>query len=479
MAESSLRTKTKKGLYWSFFNQFSTYAMQFAVGIIMARLLTPSDYGITAIPAIFMTVATVFIESGFNSALVRKQNLTDKDLSTAFLYCISIGVVMYLLLFACAPLIAGIYDIPILTPLIRITALSFLWAPLNTPQRVLLQRELNFKTPAKISFVSNILSGIIGITMAYLGYGLWALVASTLASSLLSFIMMWCVVKWIPRDGWSKDSFKYLWGYGNKLVVTHLINTLYANVGPLILGKYGGSNDLGYYNRAKGYAALPSSNVVGVLTQVTFPVLSKLQDNDELLSVNYRKMIRVSSYIVFPIMLLLAALARPLVITLITEKWETCILLLQILCVVFMWQPIQILNLNVLQVKGRTDLSLKLELIKKPISLTIILIGLLKFGVVGFCIADFVSSMFALIFNTHYTGKIIHVGYWKQMGDIFPILILSSVMFGLVILVNSFITDYIIQIIIGGLVGVISYLGLSILFKFDELNEVKYLLDRK
>lgn len=479
MAESTLRTKTKKGLYWSFFNQFSTYAMQFVVGIIMARLLTPSDYGITAIPAIFMTVATVFIESGFNSALVRKQNLTDKDLTTAFLYCISIGVVMYLLLFACAPIIANIYKIPVLTPLIRITALSFLWAPLNTPQRVILQRELNFKTIAKISISANIISGIIGIGAAYLGYGLWALVVSTLASSLLNFIIMWCVVKWLPREGWSRDSFRYLWGYGNKLVVTNLINTLYANVGPLILGKYGGTNELGYYNRAKGYAALPSWNIVGVLTQVTFPVLSKLQDNNELLSLNYRKMIRVSAYIVFPIMLLLAALAKPLVITLITEKWEPCILLLQILCVVFMWQPIQILNLNVLQVKGRTDLSLKLELIKKPISLTIILIGLLKFGVVGFCVADFVSSMFALVINTHYTGKIIHVGYWRQMGDIIPILIMSLVMFGLVILINSFIPEYILQIIVGGIVGVISYLGLSIIFKFEELKEVKYLLSRK
>lgn len=479
MAESSLRNKTKKGLYWSFFNQFSTYAMQFAVGIVMARLLTPSDYGITAIPAIFMTVATVFIESGFNSALVRKQNLTDKDLSTAFLYCISIGLAMYLILFMCAPFIANIYDNPILTPLVRITALSFLWSPLTTPQRVILQRDLDFKTIAKISFSANVLSGILGIVIAYLGYGLWALVASTLASSLLKFIMMWCVVKWIPKQGWSKDSFRYLWGYGNKLVVTNLINTLYANVGPLILGKYGGANDLGYYNRAKGYAALPSSNIVGVLTQVTFPVLSKLQDNNEILSHNYRKMIRVSAYIVFPIMLLLAALARPLVITLITEKWEPCILLLQILCIVFMWQPIQILNLNVLQVKGRTDLSLKLELIKKPVSLTIILIGLLKFGVVGFCVADFVSSMFALIINTYYTGKIIHVGYWRQMGDIIPILIMSIVMFGLVISVNSFIPDYILQIIVGGVIGGISYLGLSVLFKFEELKEVKYLLSRK
>lgn len=478
MGEEGLKHKTKKGLFWSFFNQFATYSMQFVVGIVMARLLTPSDYGITAIPAIFMAIASVFIESGFSSALVRKQDLTEKDLSTAFYYSISIGCLMYIILFFSAPIIAKFYHEPVLTPLVRITALSFLWSPLNTPQNVILKRNLDFKLITKISIVKNFIAGVVGILTAYLGYGLWALVISGLVSSFLGFILMLLAVRWVPKEKWNKESFNYLWGYGNKLVITSLINTLYANVGPIILGRFG-TADLGNYNRAKGYAALPSSNVAGVLTQVTFPVLSKLQNDDEALAFNYRKMIRVSAYVVFPIMLMLAALARPLVLVLITEKWESSILLLQILCFVFMWQPIQVLNLNVLLVKGRSDLSLRIELIKKPVSLTIVLIGLIKFGVIGFCIADFISSMFALIINTYYTGEILNVGYFKQMKDIFPTLCISLIMFLSVILIISLFDNLIVQILVGGIVGLTLYLSLSLLFKFEELNEVKYLLSTK
>lgn len=478
MQEESLKHKTKKGLYWSFFSQFSTYGMQFIIGIVMARLLSPSDYGITALPAVFMSLATVFIESGFNSALVRKQNLNENDMTTAFLYSIAVGILCYILLFFTSPLIARFYDTPVLVPLIRVTALSFLWAPLNTPQNVILQRSLNFKTPARIAIVKNIASGIVGISAAYLGYGLWALVAAGLTSSFLGFVQTWLAVKWAPKERWSRESFMYLWGFGNKLVATNLINTIYANIGPVILGKFGGTVDLGYYNRAKNYAAMPSSNVTGILTTVTFPVLSKLQNDNKALEINYRRMIKVSAYIVFPIMMMLAALAKPLVITMITAKWESCIILLQILCFVFMWQPIQILNLNVLQVKGRTDLSLKLELIKKPISVLIIIVGL-RFGVIGFCLADFVVSMFALTINTHYTGKIINVGFFKQMRDIIPTLFISLAMFSSIMLVNTYISNLIFQIIVGIIVGGGVYFGLSFLFKFEEINDVKYLLNMK
>lgn len=478
MQEESLKHKTKKGLYWSFFNQFCTYGMQFVVGIVMARLLSPSDYGITALPAIFMTIATVFIESGFSSALVRKQDLSEKDLTTAFLYSIAVGFLLYGILFVSAPLIATFYETPILTPLVRVTALSFLWAPLNTPQMVLLQRKLDFKTPARISFINNIVAGTTGISLAYLGFGLWSLVVSGLVSSFLGFIQTWFAVRWLPREKWSSDSFNYLWGYGNKLVLTNLINTIYGNIGAIIIGKSAGTVDLGNYNRAKNYAALPSVNITQVLTAVSFPVLSKLQNNNELLSYHYRRMIRVSAFIVFPIMMLLAALARPLVLSMLTDKWEACIVLLQILCFVFMWQPIQILNLNVLQVKGRTDLSLKLELIKKPISICIVLIGL-YFGVVGFCIADFFVSMFALCLNTYYTGKIINVGYFRQLRDIVPILILSVAIYFFVIGVCNLIENHLLQIAIGGLSGGGLYIILSCLFRFSELDDVKFLLKRK
>lgn len=477
MAESSLKQKTKKGLYWSFFNQFANYGMQFVVGIVMARLLTPADYGITALPAIFMSIASVFIESGFSSALVRKENLTEHDLTTAFLYSFGIGIFAYLCLFVLAPWIAAFYETPVLVPLIRITALSFIWAPLNTPQNVILQRRLDFKTPARISIVNKIVSAALGISAAYMGYGLWALVIATLSSSLMGLVQTWWVVKWVPRARWSKESFQYLWGYGNKIVASNLLNTFFSNIAPFLIGKFGGTVDLGNYNRAQGYAAMPSSNIAGVLNTVTFPVLSKMQDDDVKLGINYRKMIRVSAFLLFPIMLLLAALAKPLVIIMISAKWEACIILLQLLCFTFMWQPIQILNVNLLYVKGRTDLALRLRMIIKPIGVMVTIPALLVWGIIGFCVAEILMQLIALTMNTYYTGKLIKVGYFMQMKDIMPALILSLLMFTLVSTVISFIDNMFLQVLTGGVLGFLFYVGISYLLKFEEIKEVKYLLN--
>ena len=213
---SNLKQQTKIGLYWSFFNNTATQLMQFVVGIVMARLLSPEDYGITALPAVFMAVAGIFISSGFCQALVRKPEITEKDLSTSFYYSIVMGLFMYTILFFAAPLIADFYNTPVLVPLIRVTALNFLWGPLGTPQGVILQRRLDFKTPARISIINKIVSAIIGIAVAYAGYGLWALVVSGMSSSLLGLIQTWWVVKWGPKERFSRESFKYLWNYGNK-----------------------------------------------------------------------------------------------------------------------------------------------------------------------------------------------------------------------------------------------------------------------
>lgn len=478
MSEESLKYKTKKGLYWKFLDQFATYGMQFVVGIVMARLLSPSDYGITALPAVFMAVAGVFIDGGLCGALVRKPVISEKDLSTAFYYSISVGVFCYIILFLVAPWIADFYETPILTSLIRVTALGFIWGPIGTPQGIILSRRLDFKTPTRISLINKIVGAIVGVTCAYSGFGLWALVISGLTSSLLGIIQSWLVVRWLPTAGWSSESFKYLWNYGNKVIMQRLIDTLYGNIVPLFLGKTSGTVELGNYNRAKGYAMMPSSNIVGVVEGVTFPVLSKMQEDTDMLARNYRKMIRVSAFALFPIMMLLAALARPLVITMITEKWESCIVLLQILCFVFMWQPIQRLNLNLLQVKGRPDYALKLEVIKKPTG-TILFIVAMPFGVIVLCFADLLMQMIALVMNTYYTGKLINVGYFRQMRDILPSFFLSFSMFVLVLFTIQFIPNMIMQIVVGAIVGSLYYLGVSILFRFEELSEVKYLLSRK
>ena len=476
--EENLKQKTKKGLYWKMFDQGATQVMQFVVGIVMARLLSPEDYGITALPAVFMAVAGIFIDGSFSAALVRKPEVTEKDLSTAFYYSLGVGVFMYLCLFVAAPWIAVFYNTPVLTLLIRITALGFLWGPLGTPQGVILNRRLDFKTPARISVINKIVSAIIGISAAYVGYGLWALVISGLSSSLLGLIQTWWVVKWVPKEKFSKESFKYLWNYGNKMIGASLIDTLYNNVTPIFVGKYYSPKDLGIYNRALGYVVLPANQITGLLTSVTFPVLSKMQGDKEFLSHNYRRMIRVSAFVSFPIFMLLCALAKPLVVTLITEKWLSCVLLLQIMCFAKMWWPIQAINRNLMQVVGRSDMYLRVEVIKKSINFLLLCCSL-PFGIDIFCYCQILQTAFSMFINTYYTKELIDFGFWKQLKDVFPMFVLSIIVLLEVLVIMCFIENGILQIVLGGALGTVSYLLAAYILKFKELDDVKFILSRK
>lgn len=478
MPEENLKQKTKKGIYWTFLNQGANQVITFIVGIIMARILSPEDYGITALPAVFLAVAGIFMNAGFSQALVRKPEVTDKDLSTAFYYSIAMGVVMYVVLFFSAPLIARFYKTPILTPLIRVTTLTFLWGPLNTPQSVILQRRLDFKTPARIAITTNVIGAIVGITAAYNGLGLWALVITNIVSSLLGLIQTWLAVRWVPTTRWNKESFQYLWGYGNKIIGANLIDTIYNNITPIFVGKFYSSRDLGVYNRALGYTVLPANQITNVLSSVTLPVLSKFQDNDEVLVAQFRRMFRMASFISFPVLMLLCALAKPLIHVLITDKWAECIILLQIMCFAKMWWPIQTLNRNLLQVKGRSDLLLKLEAYKKTINLVILCCSL-PFGIKWFCYAQILQTMQSYAWNTYYTGKLFNLTTFKQLADVMPSFILSIIMLFCVFGVNMLIGNSYIQIIIGGLVGVGVYLGGAILLKREELNDVRYMLKIK
>lgn len=477
MSNESLKAQTKKGLYWKFAEQFANYGVQFVIGIAMARMLSPQDYGISAIPAVFLAISGIFISGGFNSALVRKPELKEEDLSTVYIYSMSVGCLCYTILFIAAPWIADFYETPVLKSLMRVTALSFIYGPIGAPQSVLLNRRLDFKTPAKISVIVKILSGVIGVTMAYTGYGVWALIISGMVAGVIGQIITISIVRWYPKTGWNKESFRYLWNYGNKIIASDLINQLYGNITPIIVGKFYSMAELGVYNRAHGYASLPSSHLHGVVNSVSFPVLSKIQNDDERLIKNYRKMIKVSGFICFPLMMLLSALARPLIITMITAKWEACIILLQIICFSMMWYPIHALNLNILQVKGRSDLFLRLEIIKKIIGIVILCVSL-PFGLIAFCSAQIVSSIISLYINTYYTGKFYGFGFRKQMMDLLPILLLSLMMFSCVLVITHVISNLIMQIIVGGIVAFIIYIGGAYLMRLDTLQDVRYLIRR-
>lgn len=453
----NLKSKTQKGLVWSFVERFATQGVQFLFGIILARLLSPEDYGTIAMPLVFLAIAQCFIDSGFSTALIRKPDLTEEDLSTAFYFNIGVGVICYFALFLTSPLIADFYNTPILTDLLKVTALATLFNPLCAVQQAILTRKIDFKTQAIVSLSGAIVSGSVGLVMAYSGYGIWSLVFQQVGGYVIRTILLWILGRWKPKRKWSWESFRYLWGFGSKMLGSALLDTTYNNIYPIVIGKFFSANDLGNYTRAQQFATLPSSNVTGVLQRVTFPVLSKIQNEDERLARNYRKILKLSAFLIFPMMLMLSAIADPLVRVILTDKWKGCIILLQIVCFSMMWYPIHAINLNLLTVKGRSDLFFRLEIFKKVCGVCVMCVTI-PHGIIWMVSGGIVSSMIALVINTYYTGKLINVGYLRQMGDLLPIFGISFFMW-LVIHVFLWLTSNIyIQLPLGIFAGLLVYI---------------------
>ena len=475
---NNLTSKTQKGLVWSFVERFATQGVQFLFGIILARLLSPEDYGTIAMPLVFLAIAQCIIDSGFSTALIRKPDLTEDDLSTAFYFNIVVGVVCYLLLFFTSPLIADFYNTPILADLLKVTALATLFNPLCAVQQAILTRKIDFKTQAVVSLSGAIVSGMAGLVMAFNGFGVWSLVCQQVGGYAIRTILLWVLGKWKPKRRWSWESFHYLWGFGSKILGSGLLDTIYNNIYPIVIGKFFSANDLGNYTRAQQFSTLPSSNVTGVLQRVTFPVLSSIQNEDERLAKNYRKILKLSAFLIFPMMLMLSAIADPLVRVLLTDKWEGCIILLQIICFQMMWYPIHAINLNLLTVKGRSDLFFRLEVFKKLVGVAIMCVTIPQ-GIIWMVSGGIVSSMIALVINTYYTGKLIKVGYLKQMGDLLPIFGVSMLMWLLIHGSLLLTTNIYIQLAIGIFAGILVYVACAKLLLKSEWEDAMSMIPNR
>lgn len=477
MAES-LKKKTVKGVAWTSLNQVLNIGFGFVIGVILARILSPDDYGLLAMIAVFNAIATAFIDSGFASALVRKPDLTEDDNTTAFCFNLIVGATMFGIIWLIAPWVSSFYDKPILTSLLRAEGSLLIITALIIVQSTQLTRALNFKALMIINIISQVLAGLIAIIAAYNGFGVWSLVIQHISSRMISLVLFWIISPWRPQGKWRKDSFRYLWGYGSKLLASGLLDKIYGNIYPIIIGKFYSAADLGQYTRAKGYAGLPSQTLTGVLQQVTFPVLSHIQGDTERLGNSYRRMLRFTVFIVFPVMIGMAALARPLVITLVTDKWSQCVPYLQIICFSSMWYPVHAINLNLLQVKGRSDLFLRLEIIKKVI-VTVVVFVSVPFGILGICYGAVFTSLACLAINTFYTGKLINVGFIRQMLDMTPTLLASLAMGAVVYLaVIPFDSDWV-KLAVGVPLGLVIYLAMAKAFHMPELKEAIDLIHRR
>ena len=477
MAES-LKKKTVKGVAWTSLNQVLSMGLGFVIGVILARLLSPDDYGLLAMIGVFNAIAFAFLDSGFGNALIRKPNLTEDDNTTAFCFNVVVSLLMFGILWIIAPWVSAFYGKPILTPLLRVEGSLLIVAAFKIVQNTQLSRALNFKAKMIIRVAASVFGGVAGIVAAYCGLGVWALVTMHIADALLSLILLWIISPWRPRGKWNKNSFRYLWGYGSKLLASGLLDTIYGNIYPIVIGKFYSAGDLGQYTRATHYAYMPSKSLMGVLQQVTFPVLSQIQEDDERLANSYRRMLRFTAFVVFPIMLGMLALASPLVIALVTDKWAQCIPYLQVICCSAMWYPIHVINLNLLQVKGRSDLFLRLEIIKKAI-ITVVIFVSVPFGVMGICYGAVFTSLVCLGINTYYTGKQIHVGFIRQMQDMTPTLLASLAMAAAVYFAVMPFDSNVVKLAVGIPLGMVLYLAIAKVFRMPELQEALDIIHRR
>ena len=475
---SSLKEKTVKGVIWSSIDRFSTQGISFVFSMLIARMLLPSDYGVIAMLGIFMAVSQCFIDSGFGAALIRKKDRTETDFCTVFYFNIVVSCLFYGLLWLASPYIARFYDMPLLESVTKVWGLNLIVNAFGGIQNSQLSIAIDFKSRAKISVITTLFTGLVGLWLAYRGYGVWALVYQGLASAILRCILLWCIVRWVPKLIFSWKSFRELFSFGSKLLASSLLDTVYNNIYTLVIGKFFSASSLGVYSRANQLAQFPSSNITGVLQNVTFPVLSTIQDEEDRLANAYRRFLRLSAFVVFPLMLGLSAVADPFIRLTLTDKWEGSIYLLQIICFSLMWYPIHAINLNLLQVKGRSDYFLKLEVYKKIMGISILCITI-PLGLVAMCYGRVLGSVISLFFNTYYTKKIIGYGFADQMRDLAHVLIHALVMYALVWLVVQCLPGLWLQLIVGILVGMAYYLLGAYLMKFDELNELLLLLKRK
>ncbi len=470
----SLKQKTVSGLFWSFIDSFASQGVQFIVGIILARILSPREFGLIGMLTIFIAVSQSFIDSGFTSALIRKNNCTQNDYSTIFYFNIIISIISYFLLFIFSDAISIFFNEPQLKMLIQVLGIGLLFNALAIIQRTILTKELNFKLQMRVSIIASVGSGIIAVSMAYYGYGVWSLVALTLCRFGFSSILLWVWSSWKPIWVFSKTSLNELFAFGSKLLFSGLIDTIYRNVYNLIIGKYFSAVELGYYTQADQFQAFPSQNLNGVISRVSFPVLSSIQNDVEQLKAAYKKLIKSTMIITFVLMIGLAAVAKPMVLTLIGEKWLPMVIYLQMLCFVGMFYPLHALNLNMLQVQGRSDLFLRLEIIKKIIAVPVIIVGIF-FGIKSMIIGMLVINLFAFYLNSYWSGILIGYSTTQQIKDILPSFCLACVV-GFVV----FITGYYLEIpnpfklIVQVLLGAFLTIGISELM---HLNDYLYIKD--
>lgn len=472
-----LKDKTQGGngiisnLFWRFSERTAAQGVSFVVSIILARLLTPEDYGLIGLITVFISVATVFVSSGFGNALIQKEKATQTDFSSVFYFSIFMGTVMYVVLFVCAPFIASFYNDPLLTPVVRVLSLSLVIAGVNSVQQAYVSKTMQFKRFFFSTIIGTLVSAVIGIFMAYKGYGVWALVIQNLSNQIMDTCILWFTVKWRPTLEFSFTEMKKMFSYGWKLLFSSLLDTVYNNLYSLVIGKFYSAKDLGHYNRGRNIPNMVITNINGSIQSVMFPAFSNCQGDKVRLKAMVRRSIMTSTYIIMPAMIGLAAVAKPLTVLLLTEKWLPSVPFMQFSCFILAFWPIHTTNLQAINAVGRSDIFLKLEIIKKVLGFSIMVFSI-PLGLYVMMIGSCLSAIVCSFLNASPNRKLLNYGYREQIRDILPALLLSVFM-GLVVLLWT-LTDMssILILLCQVITGAVIYIFGSKLLKLESYDYI-------
>ena len=477
MAEG-VKQKVVSNLIWRFAERTGAQLVQFIVSIVLARILAPDTYGTIALVTVFTAILQVFVDSGLGSALIQKKNADNLDFSTVFYANMLLCIFLYAILFLCAPLIASFYNDPSLTAITRVLGLTVIISGVKNVQQAYVSRHLIFKKFFFSTLAGTIGAAIIGITMAYNGFGVWALVAQMLFNLTLDTIVLWITVKWRPTLEFSLKRLSSLFSYGWKLLVSSVINATYQNIRQLLIGKMYSTTDLALFNRGKQFPNIIVENINKSIDSVLFPTLSKEQEDKERLKQMTQRAIKTSTFIIAPMMMGLAFASSNIVKLLLTDKWIECVPYLCIFCITFMFYPLHTANLNAVKAKGRSDYFLWLEIAKTVIDVTLLLISL-RFGVLAIAASALISSFTSQIINSWPNKKLINYGYIAQIKDMAPSILLATVM-GLAILPLNFIDGPLLLLTLAQIaIGAVIYIVGAKIFRFDIFEYLLQIIKEK
>lgn len=471
---NNIKSKTVSGVGWSFAESILGQGVTFLVGIVLARLLSPDEYGLIGIITIFVTVLDSIVDAGFSNALIRKKEVSNSDYNTMFIANMAMSVLLFALLFFSAPAIADFFNRTELIPLTQAMASIIILHALSITQNTILVKKLDFKTRTKAALISSVLSGVIGIVMAFTGFGVWSLVGQQVSRRLLATFCLWFFNRWWPNFTFSKESFHYMWGFGWKILVSNIINNLWNELYQVVVGKCYSPATLGQYTRAREYARLLSANLTTVVQRVSFPAMAELQDERARMTAAYRKIIKVTMFVTAISMIFMGAVSEPLVYCLIGPKWHEASTYLPIICVTLSMYPLHAINLNMLQVENRSDLYLKLEIIKKAILIAPLCVGIYV-DIYWMLITSVGTGIISFFLNSYYSGMKLGYTSWMQLRDVIPSYAIAFTLAVAVYFLKFIPISYFIILPLQIGVGSVLFFLLMHFIKLEEFTEIKHI----